>query len=163
MTLMEALLASTLLAMGASAVLLPFTVAAQNEAEDARRTLAVHLARELMEEIISKPFDDPGGEGGRGPEAGESNRTDFDNIDDYHNYKDGYSESISDMVGINGQVIDDAAIEGLHRHVRIYYVYVNGQDGSQDPNFVRIKVRLLYHGDLLFKLSRLVYKPQRSA
>ncbi len=153
-------MASTMLAMGASAVLLPFTVGAQNEFEDARRTLALYLGRELMEEIISKPFDDPDGTDDMGPDPAETSRALFDNIDDYDNYKDGYKESISSIVGVNDQTIDGVAIEGLQREVDITYIYVSGQDVSEDPNFVRVEVKMEYKGDKILTLRRLVHKPQ---
>jgi len=153
-------LASTMLAMGASAVLLPFNVGAQNEHEDARRTLALYLGRELMEEILSKPFDDPEGGGGMGPDGGESSRALFDNIDDYHGYEDGYGESIGSIVGINGETINTAAIEGLQREVVITYVHVPGQDLGADPNFVRVQVIMKYMGNEILTLRRLVHKPQ---
>ena len=157
--MIEAMLASTLLAMSASAVLLPFSVGAQSEQEDARRTLALFLGRELMEEIISKPFDDPEGSVGVGPDGGESSRALFDNIDDYHGYEDGYGKSISSIVGMNGQIIEGVAIEGLQREVIIAYIHVSGQDVGADPNFVRVEVKMKYKGDDLLTLRRLVHKP----
>ena len=160
MTLMEALLASTMLAMGASAVLLPFSVGAQSEQEDARRTLALYLGRELMEEIISKPFDDPEASDAIGPDGGESSRALFDNIDDYDGYEDGYGKSIDRIVGMDKQTIDGVAIEGLHREAIITYIHVSGQDLGDDPNFVRVEVEMKYKGDELLTLRRLVHKPQ---
>ncbi len=153
-------MASTMLAMGASGVLLPFSVGAQNEQEDARRTLALYLGRELIEEIISKPFDDPQGSEARGPDAGESSRASFDNIDDYDGYEDGYDKSISNIVGRNNETIDALAIEGLQREVVVRYIHVSGQDLGADPNFVRVEVKMKYMGDELLTIRRLVYKPQ---
>jgi len=160
MTLMEALLASSMLAMGASAILLPFSAGAQSEAEDARRTVALYLGRELMEEILSKPFDDPQGSTAVGPDAGETSRALFDNIDDYDRYKDGYGQSISSIVGMNGQTIEGIAVEKLWRKARVRYVHVSGQDTGDDPNFVRIEVKMKYDTDEILKLTRLVHKPQ---
>ena len=160
MTLLEALMASTLLAMGASAVLLPFNVGAQTEQEDARRTLALFLGRELMEEIVSKPFDDPDGVYGTGPDAGEFSRMYFDNVDDYDGYKDGYGESISEIVGMKKQIIEGVSIEGLHREVSVRYLHVAGQDMGDDPNFVRVVIDMGYKGDNLVTLRRLVHVPQ---
>jgi hypothetical protein len=160
MTLMEALMASTLLSMGASAVLLPFNVGAQSEQEDARRTLALYLGREMMEEAISKPFDDPEGSEGLGPDSGETSRSQYDNIDDYDGYEDGYDKTIDQIVGIDGQTIDGLAAEGLQREVVVEYVHVSGQDVGDDPNFVSVVVKMKYMGDILLELRRLVHKPQ---
>lgn len=159
MTLMEALLASTMLSMGAAAVVLPFNVGAQSEQEDARRTLALYLGRELMEEIVSKPFDDPEGSEGLGPDGGESSRSQYDNIDDYNGYKDGYGKSIDYIAGMNNQAIEGAEIEGLQREVTIEYVHVSGQDEGDDSNFVSIVVDMKYMGTSILKLRRLVHKP----
>ncbi len=153
-------MASTMLAMGASAILLPFSVGAQSESEDARRTLALYLGREMMEEIISKPFDDPEGSDGMGPDSGEVWRTVYDNIDDYDGYEDGYGKSISQIVDINKEFIDTLASDGLQREVAIAYIRVSGQDSGDDPNFVRIEVTMKYMGDELLTLRRLVHKPQ---
>jgi len=153
-------MASTLLAMGASAVLLPFNIGAQYEQEDARRTLALFLGRELMEEIISKPFDDPDGVFGVGPDAGESARVLFDNIDDYDGYEDGYGKSVGEIVGIQNQVIDGVSIQGLHREVSVAYIHVAGQDVGDEPNFVRVEVNMGFKGDNLLTLRRLVHAPQ---
>ncbi len=153
-------MASTLLAMGASAVLLPFNIGAQSETEDARRTLAMHLSRELMEEIISKPFDDPEGGGALGPDSGETSRLYFDNIDDYDGYKDGYGEAISEIVGVRKQTIDYVAIDGLHREVSVAYMHVSGQDVGDAPNFVRVEIKMGYMGDNLLTLRRLVHLPE---
>ena len=157
---MEALLASTLLSMGASAVLLPFNIGAQSEEEDARRTYALYLGRELMEEIVAKPFDDPEGSEGLGPDGGETSRSLYDNVDDYDGYKDGYGKTIDQMVGIDDQTIDVLAVDGLSRKVVITYLYVSGQDESEDPDFVSVKVVVKYMGDSILKLRRLVHKPQ---
>ncbi|MDP6633525.1 MAG: hypothetical protein QGG42_01335 [Phycisphaerae bacterium] len=153
-------MASALLSMGAAGVLLPFNVGAQSELEDARRTLALYLGRELVEEIISKPFDDPEGAFGVGPDAGEISRQYFDNIDDYDGYKDGYEETISAIVGMRKQTIDAVAIEGLHREAVVRYLHVAGQDMGDDPNFVRVVVIMRYKGQVLLTLRRLVHLPQ---
>lgn len=152
-------MASTMLSMGASAVLLPFSVGAQIEQEDARRTLALYLGRELMEEIISKPFDDPQGAGAPGPDGGEASRANYDNIDDYAGYKDGYGESINQIVGIDNQTIDTLAIDGLSRKVVVEYIHVSGQDVGDDPNFLKVAVEVKYKGDIILTLRRLVHKP----
>jgi hypothetical protein len=160
MTLMEALLASVVLSIGASTIILPFTTAARNEEVDGRRTLAAHLGQEMMEEILSKPFEDPQGSGGLGPESGETSRSLYDNIDDYHKYQDGYNQLISDIVGLDGQAVDNPAVADLSRHVVVAYIHVSGQDTSEDPNFVRIEVTLKYVGTAFLTLTRLVYQPQ---
>ncbi len=150
---MEALLASVVLAMAVTAIVMPFTVGAQNEQVDTRRTLAVSLAQELMEEILTKPFFDPDGDSNVGPEPGESSRQQFDNADDY----DGFAEAVGQIKSFDGRVIDGPAAVGLARQASAEYVYVSGQEMSEDPTFVRVVVLVKYRGDTLITLTRLVY------
>ena len=112
-TMIEALLSASVLAMAITAITIPFTAAAQNEQVDARQTVAVSLAQEMMEEVLSKPFEDPNGSSSLGPEPGESVRSLFDNIDDY----DGYTEPEGLIAGISGAFISDPAATDLSRSV----------------------------------------------
>ena len=153
-TLIEALLASGVLAASIGAITCPFIAAAQNEQEDARRTVALHLAQELMEEIIDRPFDDEDGVGALGPDFGEYAIDEFDNIDDFDGYSDAgiYAEDIWEPL-----VVNDPAASGLTHHATTAYVYVSGQDSSQTPTFIRVTVEVKRSGDPLITLSRLVY------
>ena len=53
---------------------------------DTRRTIAVTLAQDLMEEILAQPYEDAIDGDGTGPDAGESGgtRSGFDDVDDYN-------------------------------------------------------------------------------
>jgi len=153
-TLFEALLAAVILAMAIAAIIVPFTAGAQNEQADARRTLATSLAQEMMEEVLSRPFEDPQGSSEPGPEPEEVSRDQFDNIDDY----DGYFEAVGEVVNMDGQVVDDPAAVGLSRQVSATYVYVSGQDTSEPPTFIRVKVEVHYRGQAVVTLTRLVFK-----
>ncbi len=152
-TLIEALIAASVLAMAIAAITMPFTVGAQNELADSRRTLAVSLAQEMMEEILDKPFNDPDGASSPGPEPGETNRSKFDNIDDY----DKYMEPPGQIADASGVINDEPASVGLSRHVSATYVYVSGQDASEDPSFVRVTVQIYYKNQVVITLTRLVY------
>ena len=57
-TLIEALLAMTILAGAAAGILLPFASGAEMQVEGMRRTIAAKLAADLAEEIIATPFAD---------------------------------------------------------------------------------------------------------
>ena len=153
-TLVESLLAAVVLAMTITAVTMPFTAAARNEQDDARRTVAMSLAQELMEEILAHPFADPQGGGGPGPEAGEAARADFDNIDDY----DGYAEPAGSIVSGDGQTVSETGAHGLSRSARVTYVFVTGQAPTGPPNFVRVEVEMRHNGQPLLTVTRLVYE-----
>jgi len=88
-TLAEGLLASALLAITVVAILSPMSAASQQVRAAEQSQVAITLARQLLDEIMSKPFSDPtDGTTIPGPEPGETTRSDFDNVDDYHNYQD---------------------------------------------------------------------------
>ena len=153
-TLAESLLAAVLLLAAISAIVLPFAAGARAEQADARMCLAVNLAQGMMEEILAKPFDDPQGASTPGPETGETRRSRFDNMDDYH----GYAESAGQIADANGVVIRTAVSGDLSRWVSAQYVYVSGQDTGQPATFVRVTVTVAYKGAVLVQLTRLVYK-----
>lgn len=89
LSLIESMFAVAILAVGTAAVC--ETVVSGHKAtyealRDARGQL---LSEALMEEILSKPYADPEGLTTIGPDAGETARALYDNIDDYHGYTDG--------------------------------------------------------------------------
>jgi hypothetical protein len=154
-TLAESLLAAVILMAAISAIVLPFAVGARNEQVDARMCLAINLAQEMMEEILSKPFNDPQGTVSLpGPEPGETRRDKYDNIDDYH----GYVEPVRKIADATGAYINVPASEGLSRSVTAQYVYVSGQDVAQPATFIRVTVTVNFRDVPLITLARLVYK-----
>lgn len=155
-TLVEALLASVILAMTVAAMTMPFVAGARSEQDDARRTLAVALAQEMMEEVLATDFHDDKEKYHYlvGPDHGEKDRSDFDNMDDYN----GYAEPPGKITDLDGQVIQDPAATGLARFVTVAYVYVNGQDKGQPPTFLRVTVEIWHEGTPIVRLARLVHE-----
>ena len=155
-TLAESLLASIILAMIVSSMVMPFVAGAQNDQANARQALAVALAEDLMEEILGRPFDDPDGTGSvLGVDAGEvsADRTTFDNVDDY----DGHNEVAGDIVPSQQVEVSDPLAASLSRHVTIEYVQLPGQGVVIPPDACRITVRVRYGGGDLVTLTRLAY------
>ena len=148
MTLMEALLAAVVMAMTAGAVIMPYAAGARCTLQNARQTLAVNLAQEMMEEILTLPFRDP-----EGDEAGETGRSTWDDIDDYH----GCAEAAGDVRSFDGVVAEDPATVGLSRHVTVESVYVSGQTPEDSPSFLRVAVEVRYKGSPVATVCRLVY------
>lgn len=97
-TLFEALLATALLVMVIGAI----AQAVGSGQTQTKTTLAnmrgMALAEALMEEILSKPYADPQGGATPGPDAGETTRQLYDNIDDYHGFSE-TSSNIRDAAG----------------------------------------------------------------
>lgn len=88
LTLIEGLIASVVLGLAVVGIFAPIS-ASYKQAEAAEHSsVAMTLARQLLDEISSKPFDEPDSGGGLGPEADETLRGAYDNIDDYHGYSD---------------------------------------------------------------------------
>jgi len=151
-TLIEALLASVILALVVGAILIPFTAGAQNAVQNAREVLAANLAQELMEEILSKSFNDPDG-----TNAGETNRMKWDDMRDYNNF----SESQGNIRNLNGEIFTAPSAANMSRTARVESVYVAGQATSNPPTFLRITVEIRYKGQVIKKISRLVYENKK--
>jgi len=147
-TLLESLLASSLLAMAVVGIIVPFVAGDQNQHDDARRTVATNLAQELMEEILTKGFKDPG----TLPAPGTS-RTLFNYLNDYN----GYTESAGHMLDNCGNTVTDPGAVGLSRIVTVSYVTVPGETPTNPPIFACVTVEIDYYGNYITKLTRLVY------
>jgi hypothetical protein len=115
--LAEALIASVVLAVALVAISATFGSGHQqgNYAAHAERGRA--LAEELAEYILSRPYYDPQGQTGRGPDEEEVAFKDFDNIDDFH----GYSQSAALLSDIAGNPYPPA-YHTFSRRVDITYI-----------------------------------------
>ena len=147
-TLVESLLAATVLAMAVTAIIVPFSAGAQSAQEDARQTLAVGLAQGLMEEILAKGFSDPDGS-----DTDEGGRWDWDNMADY----DALAEADGDIRSFDRQLVTDPGARGVTRRASVKSVYVSGQDTADASTFLRIVVEVEHRGVTVIKLTRLVY------
>lgn len=93
-TLIEVLVAIALLGTVTSAIVLALAVTLQEGEEVVAREIAMGLARDLMDEILSARYCEPGTSAyspvlGPSPaELATGNRSLFDDIDDYHNLVD---------------------------------------------------------------------------
>lgn len=86
-TLVEVMLVTVLLTIGVVSLLQATSAVMTGETDIENIDVATVLARDLMDEILSKGFDDPDG-GAFGTEEAEP-RSNFDDVDDY----DGWSKS----------------------------------------------------------------------
>ncbi len=109
----------------------------------------VELGQAMMDEILLKRWDEdtPLG-GGRiplslaniGTESGESERTDFDDVDDYNGYADGVAgEVLQDELGND----ISADFTGFSRSVTVDFFKPAGAPASLDTkNYKRIRVQV---------------------
>lgn len=73
----ELVISIVLLALGVAGVLLAYTNTVAGSADPLVRQQAVAVAESYLEEILSKPFDDPDGV------DGEASRATYDDVDDF--------------------------------------------------------------------------------
>ena len=138
-TLIEATLAVVVLGIAAAGVLLPFSSGAAAQADGLHRTKAAILAGDLLEQIISKPFN---------PVAGS-----FNDILDYN----GYTEAQGQVKDAAGTALTDPAYAKFSRSVTCENVYMPQQIGnSLTTVFIRVTVKVSYGGTELVKVTRLV-------
>jgi hypothetical protein len=78
------------------------------------RRQAMELADALIEEVVRFPYDDPDGTTTFGPDAGESSRAVFDDINDF----DGFSQSAGALNDAAG-VVYDAGYQQFSRSVSV--------------------------------------------
>ncbi len=137
-TLIECVTAIVVLAIAIPPLVGLFREVAQHSADDTYQGVAVTYAEGLMEEIVSKAFEDPDLAGGSfGTEEGS--RSAYDDIDDY----DGLSNSPPER--INGTALNDYG--GFTRSATVDNVLSTDPDpvtpeadGSTDYKRIRVTV-----------------------
>ncbi len=151
-TLAEALLASAVLLTGIVSLILPFASGARDEQADLKRTLAVALAQEMMDEVLTRQFYDSEANAACGPEPNET-RSQYDSYDDYN----GYAEPAGGIRNSQGAVCADPLAADLSRSVSISYVHVPGQAAGGPCTFVLVTVTVKQGAKTVVSLPRLVY------
>lgn len=131
-TLVEATLAMVVLSMAAAGVLLPFADGASVQAEGLHRSLAASLANNLLERIITTPFDQVASV--------------------WH----GYREEQGQVKDASGTIFTDPIYANYSRDVSCTYVYVPQQGGTVAPNFALALVRVYYRGQQIAAVDRLI-------
>lgn len=154
LTLAESLLATILLATTVTVVVGAVLAGHQQtcEAGDTRR--AVALVEAMMEEILALPYDDPDGASAPGPEAGESSRAAFDNIDDYH----GYSEAAGAVADAAGSPYP-AAYAVYDRSVTIAAASIRPTGFATAAPGLSVTVSVGHTGRTVASASRFVAQP----
>ncbi len=93
-TLVELVITIVTISVAIAGVVGAFSLIAGRSADPLNQTRAVKLAQLYMAEILAQKYDDQTPQGGVprysgactiGAEPGESTRSDFDDVDDYHN------------------------------------------------------------------------------
>lgn len=164
-TLVEALLAATILSIVSAAAVLPFCAGTQQINEAARMQYAVALGEAMMEEVLARSFEDENTQVvayvGMGPgiiqlpaEPAPTGRTAFDSMLQFN----GFTESAGNLKSYDEQVISDDEFQGYWRKVSVEYVTFPGQAVNDANRIIRIKVEVYRDTTLMMTLTRLATK-----
>jgi prepilin-type N-terminal cleavage/methylation domain-containing protein len=133
-SLAEVMMVTVVLSIAAAGVLLPFTSGEAVRVEGARRTLAAKLAGDLVEQILTAPFDGI--------------------VADY----DGYVEMQGGVKDVSGTVFSDSNYGKFSRAASCQYVYMPQESWAANPQFILVTVKVYYSGREIASLNRLVAK-----
>ena len=133
-TLMEATMALVILGFAAAGVLLPFAGGSSVQVEGTRRTLAANLANDLMEQVITTPFDQ------------------------IVATWDAYAEAEGEILNESGEVLADPIYAGFSREVNCEYAYMSvpPQGPPFAPNFIFVSVQVRHRSAEIATVSRLL-------
>ena len=133
-SLAEAMMATVVLGFAAAGVLLPFTAGASVQVEGVNRTIAAGVADDMVEQIISLPFNQI--------------------ISTYN----GCTETSGHMKKFSGAEYTDSCYADFYRKVSCKSVYTAQQSIAVSPIFILVTVDVYYKGGKIMQLNRLVSK-----
>jgi type II secretory pathway pseudopilin PulG len=138
-TLCEAMLATVILGMAATGVLLPFSSGASIQEEGILRTTAAQLASDLMEDIVNTSFDEI--------------------IATYGSYE----EAIGNIMVVNpggergkANNADHPKLAQFGREANCEYVFMPQQSNWGATAFILATVKVYYNGEEIIEISRLI-------
>ena len=129
-SLVEAVLAMSILSFSTLGVLIPFVSGAQIRAEGMRRSLAANLASDFMERAVI---------------------TGYDGLLSY----DGFSEGQGEIANLNGDKYDDSRYADFSREIACENVYMVPESGDQAAKYIKVVVKVYYQGGEMAQLTRL--------
>ncbi|MFQ5414623.1 MAG: hypothetical protein ACE5E6_09220 [Phycisphaerae bacterium] len=147
-------MASIVLSISAAAVAAALLAGVRQTQEAVRMTRAAELAEALMDEILALPYDDPNGASALGPEAGETARSLYDNVDDYH----GFSEAAGAVADATGTTYA-AAYAAFDRSVTVSTSSVQPTGFAAAVAGVSVTVTVQEAGRPLAVVTRFVADP----
>ena len=130
-SLAESMIALVVLGFAASAATVPFSSGSKVRAEGMRRTLAVTLANDLIEQAANE---------------------DFNNIISNYNY----SEAAGQVKDYQGVAFTDSRYSRFSRRIGSEKVYLAQEDGSFAAKFIRISVTAYYDNREMVTVNRLI-------
>ena len=126
-------MATVVLSIAAAGVLLPFTCGAAERAEGNRRTLAAKLAGDLMEKIVTTPFEQI--------------------VPSFN-----YTESQGQVKNAAGVVFTDSNYANFSRAVNCGQVRMAQETELTEAVFILASVMVYYNGGEIAVINRLISK-----
>jgi hypothetical protein len=148
------MIASTVLAIAVIGVSLPITAAHQQASAVRDQNMALLLARQLIEEIASKPLCDHGSVCHLGPESGETDRAKFDSADDYH----GYADTSQGLKDLSGHGVPFVSGVNFRREVTVEYRLGPSGPPAASADYALVTVRVTAPGGQAITIARLMTK-----
>ena len=133
-TLAEATLALVILGFAAAGALLPYVAGASAQADGWHRTLGAKLGNDLVERIVSTPYDQILSQWGT------------------------YAEGEGGLVDTNGDPLTDPMYAYFSRTATCEEVRVDPESGTAPTQFIRAIVEVEYQGRPVAEIIRLIGK-----
>lgn len=115
-TLAESLIASVVLAASVVGIAGTLSASYKQNAVRGNQTIALALAQQLMEEIAARPLELPATQTNKpGWSGGQTDRRQYDTIDDYH----GYADLSNSIAAADGSTLDLGNGETYTRSVQV--------------------------------------------
>ena len=153
-TLVESMVASTILAVAVIGLVGPLTASSQQSEVMAQSSMALSLGRQLINEIASKPYTEPNGTIATGPQSGQTSRGQYDSIGDYN----GYSDSTTAMKAVDGTSLSFGLGNDMYtRSVSVQYVKSpGGAAAGTTSNYALVTVTVTPPAGPSVQLSRFI-------
>ncbi len=154
LTLMEVMFALLVLSFSVAALTQAIVSGQSHTYEAMHASRAISLAEAMIDEVLSKPYDDPDSDITAGPDTGETDRSLFDCSDDY----DGYTEAV-------GAVLDQTLTaypelyQNFGRSVTVDYVTESLPDLGGDHNGMSVTVTVTDSNGRTWTVSRFLQEP----
>lgn len=152
-TLVEVMIAATILAVALIPLLRLITTLLQRSTDLQKKTVSAQLAQDLMSDILSRRWDENADATGYTPDGppplgepdlrstigpdGESSKNSFDDIDDFNGYSDGRGTSIP-IQDSSGKTLPEYRF--FLRSVTVSYCDINGTATASKTNYKIITV-----------------------
>lgn len=151
---MEVMFAVLVLAFAVAALTQAVVSGQSHTYEAMHASRAVSLAEAMIDEVLSKPYDDPEGELTVGPDTGETSRDLFDNADDY----DGLAEAAGAVQDQSLTVYPDL-YQRFGRSVTAAYVTESLPDLGGNHDGLSVTVTVTDTNGRIWSVSRFIQEP----